>query len=142
MAHDSSNGCLDTFSNPVLPTIKEMGSAICEYVKYPDQTTDDIECNMIFRPSIEGVKVNFVFSNEDVLVTSTSLYAIHYPFQFKVYKSDNNEYIPKCLDDTCKWRLRASIIVRMTKFKIRNIKNSYTCSLEAALEITYKPHVH
>ncbi|KAL2463601.1 zinc finger protein [Forsythia ovata] len=37
ITHGSSNGCLDTFSNPILPTIEEMGSAICEYVKYPDK---------------------------------------------------------------------------------------------------------
>ncbi|KAL2550551.1 Uncharacterized protein Fot_12081 [Forsythia ovata] len=62
MTHDSSNGCLDTFSNPIFPSIEEMGFAIGEYMKYPNQITNEIECDIIFRPSIEGVKYSRMHS--------------------------------------------------------------------------------
>ncbi|KAL2559956.1 zinc finger protein [Forsythia ovata] len=60
MTNDFSNGCMETLPNPVMPTIEEMGSAIVEYVKYPDNSSKDIECDIIFRPSIQGVKAPLV----------------------------------------------------------------------------------
>ncbi|KAL2504648.1 zinc finger protein [Abeliophyllum distichum] len=75
-----ANGCMNTSLDPILPTIEEMGSAICEYVRYPDQNNDEIECNVVFRPSIEEVKVNAFFRNKNLLVTSLALYVIHYHF--------------------------------------------------------------
>ncbi|KAL2519329.1 Uncharacterized protein Adt_15576 [Abeliophyllum distichum] len=102
-------------------------------LRFLTKIMNDNESDVIYCPSVEDVKRNAVFKNKELLVTDLALFAIHYRFQFKVYKSDKNGYVLKCLDDNYKWGLRASIIVRTTNFKMRDIKNSHTCSLDAAL---------
>ncbi|KAL2472294.1 Uncharacterized protein Adt_40430 [Abeliophyllum distichum] len=127
------HGCLHNSLIPRIPTIEDMGNEICENSKCDGQYVEENNFNIIMRPGNDHIKKNAIFKNKELLTTSVTLYAIHYRYQLKVYKSDKNEYVLKCLDDNCKWGLRASILQRTTMFKIRSIKNSHTCSLDVTL---------
>ncbi|KAL2537822.1 hypothetical protein Fot_19213 [Forsythia ovata] len=64
--HNSSYG-FGSSSLPILPTTKNMGAAICEYVPFPKQNIDENECNVISRPSVENVKQNAIFRTKELL---------------------------------------------------------------------------
>ncbi|KAL2517899.1 Uncharacterized protein Adt_14146 [Abeliophyllum distichum] len=129
----STYGCLENSYVPRLPTIEDMGNDICESAACAEQFSDDTDVNIISHPSIENVRTDAIFKNKELLTTSVALHAIYYRFQLKVYKSDKSEYVLKCLDDNCQWRLRASILGSTTMFKIRKIKNRHTCSSDVSL---------
>ncbi|KAL2548439.1 zinc finger protein [Forsythia ovata] len=57
--------CFSISSIPKLPSIEEMGTAICEYVAFPNQDIDDNESDVIYRPSVEDVKRNAVLPSSD-----------------------------------------------------------------------------
>ncbi|KAL2537664.1 uncharacterized protein Fot_19055 [Forsythia ovata] len=75
--HNSLYDCFGISSISILPSIEEMGSAICEYVACLDQKIDENESDVIYRPSVEDVKRNAIFKNKELLVTSFALFAIH-----------------------------------------------------------------
>ncbi|KAL2518229.1 Uncharacterized protein Adt_14476 [Abeliophyllum distichum] len=127
-------GTIDISMNLKFPTIEEMGLEISQHVTRVDEIIKESDSNVVCQPSIESITVNAIFRNKELLITSLALHAIHYRYQFRVYKSDKSEYVLKCVDGKCEWRIRCSIIERSAMFKIRKIKNNHTCSLDIVLD--------
>ncbi|XP_062075264.1 uncharacterized protein LOC133779305 [Humulus lupulus] len=57
-------------------------------------------------------------------------YALKKNFEFKVKKSAKNIWCTICVDDKCKWRLRATKLVNSTMFEVRKFFGEHTCSLD------------
>ncbi|KAL2504643.1 Uncharacterized protein Adt_20264 [Abeliophyllum distichum] len=126
-------GYIDNSLNLKLPTIEEMSLEICQHVTCDDKIIKESDSNVVCQPSIESINVNAIFKNKELLTTSLALHAIYYRYQFRVYKSDKSKYVLKCVDGKCEWGIRCFIIGRSAMFKIRKIKNNYTCSLDIVL---------
>lgn len=61
---------------------------------------------------------------------SLSIIAIRGNFQFKVERSSTKVLVVRCLDEQCKWRLRASKSAMTNRFIVRKHDNVHTCSLD------------
>ncbi|XP_062081583.1 uncharacterized protein LOC133788119 [Humulus lupulus] len=64
------------------------------------------------------------------------LYALKKNFEFKVKKSAKNIWCTVCVDDKCKWRLRATKLVNSNMFEVRKFFGEHTCSLD----VRHKDH--
>ncbi|KAL2495113.1 uncharacterized protein Fot_38870 [Forsythia ovata] len=94
-------GSINISLNRKLPTIEEMGLEISQHVTCDDETIKESDSNVVCQPSNESINVNAIFKNKELLTTSLALHAIHYQYQFRVYKSDKSEYVLKCIDEKC-----------------------------------------
>ncbi|XP_074347535.1 uncharacterized protein LOC141686396 [Apium graveolens] len=79
---------------------------------------------------IEELSMLQIYRDIETLQMVLSLYAIKNNFQYKVKKSCTNEYFVKCVDQNCKWLLRASRNGKTGQFIIRKLFNNHTCDLE------------
>lgn len=75
----------------------------------------------------DGLEVKQVFSSKKELRKKLNLLAVRENFEFKVYKSDKDRLLLTCVDNNCKWRLRASRCENSTSFVIRNFVKDHTC---------------
>ncbi|KAL2470596.1 Uncharacterized protein Adt_38732 [Abeliophyllum distichum] len=105
-------------------------SSVCETI--PDFPEVEIEEDniIIAHPYFSAISEGRIFRDKNVLKKTISLFAIHHNFQYKVYRSDKEEYVLKCLDDNCMWHFRASRLSDTDLFKIRYIKNGHSCSMD------------
>ncbi|KAL2481215.1 Uncharacterized protein Adt_34181 [Abeliophyllum distichum] len=105
-------------------------SSVCETI--PDLPEVEIEEDniIIAHPDFSAISEGRIFRDKNVLKKTISLFAIHHNFQYKVYRSDKEEYVLKCLDDNCMWHFRASRLSDTDLFKIRYIKNGHSCSMD------------
>ncbi|KAK1373529.1 hypothetical protein POM88_029722 [Heracleum sosnowskyi] len=79
----------------------------------PEATIDDeiIEINnddIVNNNHSREISLHQVYKDKETLQMILSLYVIKNSFQYKVKKSCKNEYLVACLDQDCKWLLRAS----------------------------------
>ncbi|KAK1399128.1 hypothetical protein POM88_008991 [Heracleum sosnowskyi] len=79
----------------------------------PETTIEDeiIEINkddVINNKKNQELSVLQIYKDKETLKMVLSRYAIKNNFQYKVKKSCKNEYLVACLDQNCKWLLRAS----------------------------------
>ena len=71
-----------------------------------------------------------MFRSKAQLKRCLSLYAIKKQFQFKVKKSNKKLFLVTCLDNSCKWRLRAMRLQVTNLFEVTRYVNEHTCSLQ------------
>ncbi|XP_062086202.1 uncharacterized protein LOC133792313 [Humulus lupulus] len=82
------------------------------------------------------IKDGQIFENKQELKMKLHLYALNKNFEFKVKKSAKNIWCTVCVDDKCKWRLRATKLVNSNKFEVRKFFGEHTCSLD----VRHKDH--
>ncbi|KAH9681546.1 SWIM-type domain-containing protein [Citrus sinensis] len=75
--------------------------------------------------------VKEVFESKEALQEKLKALAVKKRFQFKTPKSDKDLLVVVCMDDNCKWRLRASRLKGCNMFEIRKYYNVHTCSLDS-----------
>ncbi|KAM6567985.1 hypothetical protein CsatA_027113 [Cannabis sativa] len=71
-----------------------------------------------------------LYKNKDVLKKVVSMFAIRNNFQYKVRRSDKRFFLVTCLDQSCKWLLRASKYLKTDMFIVRKYVPTHTCSLD------------
>ncbi|XP_062113898.1 uncharacterized protein LOC133824895 [Humulus lupulus] len=76
------------------------------------------------------IAVKQLYKNKDVLKKVVSMFAIRNNFQYKVRRSDKRFFLVTCLDQTCKWLLRASKFLKTDMFIVRKYVPTHTCSLD------------
>ncbi|XP_062103123.1 uncharacterized protein LOC133814142 [Humulus lupulus] len=84
------------------------------------------------------IKEGQIFENKQELKMKLHLYALKKNFEFKVKKSAKNIWCTVCVDDKCKWRLRATKLVNSNMFEVRKFFGEHTCSLD----VRHKDHRH
>ncbi|XP_062089321.1 uncharacterized protein LOC133795877 [Humulus lupulus] len=82
------------------------------------------------------IKEGQIFENKQELKMKLHLYALKKNFEFKVKKSAKNIWCTVCVDDKCKWRLRATKLVNSNMFEVRKFFGEHTCSLD----VRHKDH--
>ena len=75
--------------------------------------------------------VKEVFKSKEALQEKLKALAVKKRFQFKTPKSDKDLLVVVCMDDNCKWRLRASRLKGCNMFEIRKYYNVHTCFLDS-----------
>ncbi|KAL2533778.1 MuDR family transposase [Abeliophyllum distichum] len=127
--HLNSNSLLNT-SNNSLCYLNSFASSVCDTIpELPELQIHD-DNSVIGQPDFDSISAGRIFRDKNVLKNTISLYDIHNNFQYKVYRSDKEEYVLKCLDDNCMWHFRASRLIDTELFKIRYIKNGHNCSMD------------
>ncbi|XP_062103698.1 uncharacterized protein LOC133814801 [Humulus lupulus] len=82
------------------------------------------------------IKEGQIFENKQEVKMKLHLYALKKNFEFKVKKSAKNIWCIVCVDDKCKWRLRATKLVNSNMFEVRKLFGEHTCSLD----VRHKDH--
>ncbi|XP_050222389.1 uncharacterized protein LOC126672482 [Mercurialis annua] len=85
------------------------------------------EINIITDPKIMETYVGQIFKDKEIMKTSFCFYTIANQFQYKVSKSCKREYIVNCIDENCRWTVRASRDGKTNMFVIRRMINIHTC---------------
>ncbi|KAL2498101.1 Uncharacterized protein Adt_23651 [Abeliophyllum distichum] len=98
-------------SNKNLCYLKSFASSVCDTIpELPELQIHD-DNSVIGQPDFNGISAGRIFRDKNVLKKTISLCAIHNNFQYKVYRSDREEYVLKCLDDNCMWHFRGSRLI-------------------------------
>ncbi|XP_062103219.1 uncharacterized protein LOC133814247 [Humulus lupulus] len=82
------------------------------------------------------IKEGQIFENKQELKMKLNLYTLKKNFEFKVKKFAKNIWCTVCVDDKCKWRLRATKLVNSNMFEVRKFFGEHTCSLD----VRHKDH--
>ncbi|KAL5574343.1 hypothetical protein UlMin_023940 [Ulmus minor] len=78
----------------------------------------------------EDIEVKQLYTSKKELKKKLGMIAIKKNFEFKMKKSNKSLFVAECLDDNCKWRVRASKWRDSTSFIIRKLVKDHTCSVE------------
>ncbi|XP_019096217.1 PREDICTED: uncharacterized protein LOC109130738 [Camelina sativa] len=80
--------------------------------------------------SFKGVSVRKgqYFKSKEVLQATMELYAMRYNCDYRVTKSDIKFWCIRCIEDICKWSLRAECLNGSTYFKINKFVGLHTCA--------------
>ncbi|XP_010467673.1 PREDICTED: uncharacterized protein LOC104747692 [Camelina sativa] len=80
--------------------------------------------------SLKGVSVRKgqYFKRKEVLQAAMELYAMRYNCDYRVTKSDTVFWCIRCIEDVCKWSLRAECLNGSTYFKINKFVGDHTCA--------------
>ena len=65
------------------------------------------EMSQFSNDSCEDIVVGQLYQNKSELKAHLGMLAIRKNYEFKVIKSDKDRWVVGCVDDNCKWRLRA-----------------------------------
>ncbi|KAL2499111.1 Uncharacterized protein Adt_24661 [Abeliophyllum distichum] len=96
--HLNSDLLLNTSHNS-LCYVNSFASSVCDTIpELPELQIHDNN-NVIGQLDFDGISVGRIFRDKNVLKKTIFSYAIHNNFQYKVYRSDKEEYVFKCLDD-------------------------------------------
>ena len=74
-----------------------------------------------------------IYNNREDFKKSLKFFAISNHFQFRILKSNKQLYVAKCLDENCRWRIRATRNGKSDKFVVKKFNNSHTCGMEIRL---------
>ncbi|KAJ4713187.1 MuDR family transposase [Melia azedarach] len=74
-----------------------------------------------------NVYVGQIFNNKQDLRKKLSMMALRKRFQFKTLKSSKDRFEVKCLDNQCKWRVRATSDKNNGYFQVRRIDTVHSC---------------
>ncbi|XP_050207838.2 uncharacterized protein LOC126657220 [Mercurialis annua] len=85
------------------------------------------EINIVTDPKITEIYVGQIFKDKKIMKTSFCFYTIANQFQYKVSKSCKREYIVICINEDCRWTVRASRDGKINMFVIRRMINIHTC---------------
>ncbi|XP_010451595.1 PREDICTED: uncharacterized protein LOC104733738 [Camelina sativa] len=74
------------------------------------------------------VKKGQYFKSKEALQASLEIFAMKYNFDYRVTKSGTRFGCIRCIDDVCKWRIRAECFEWSTCWKINKYVGSHTCA--------------
>ncbi|KAM6541244.1 hypothetical protein CsatB_005691 [Cannabis sativa] len=75
-----------------------------------------------------------LFKDKKMFKSGLCYYAMINNFQFRTKRSEPREYVVTCVDENCKWYVRASTFKHTDYFKVRKYVKEHTCSLEVIME--------
>ncbi|XP_019097482.1 PREDICTED: uncharacterized protein LOC104772779 [Camelina sativa] len=80
--------------------------------------------------SLKGVSIRKgqYFKSKEVLQATMELYAMRYNCDCRVTKSDTVFWCIRCIEDVCKWSLRAECLNGSMYFKINKFVGDHTCA--------------
>ncbi|XP_073275502.1 uncharacterized protein [Primulina huaijiensis] len=76
------------------------------------------------------VQVDQLFRNKRELQSKLHMLALRKKFEFKVKKSNKSVISVVCVDDSCKWNMRATKLEDSDYFQVRKYTFKHTCSLD------------
>ena len=79
-----------------------------------------------------------LFSSKEELQEVLSMEVLRKTFELKTFKSGKNILVVRCIDDTCKWRLRAIKFGSSNMFHITKYYSVHSC----ALDVRKRDHHH
>ena len=146
IVHDDVDGI--TVSDPTLGNVAHSNNRYMPRVNLftcsSSFDTDNSHSNTINLPSTEIVGDSDwlmgkkLFSSKEELQQVLFMEALRKNFEFKTFKSGKNILVVKCVDDTCKWRLRALKFGSSNMFKITKYYSVHSC----ALDVRKRDHRH
>ncbi|XP_010481178.1 PREDICTED: uncharacterized protein LOC104760023 [Camelina sativa] len=74
------------------------------------------------------VKKGQYFKSKEALQASLEIFAMKYNFDYRVTKSGTRFWCIRCIDNVCKWRVRAECFEGSTCWKINKYVGSHTCA--------------
>ena len=86
--------------------------------------------NVSSLPDDFELGVDSMFATKFDLQKAVNMVALRKNFQFKVVKSSSQYFNIVCVDDECKWFLKASALNKSVIFMIRKLETEHTCSLD------------
>ncbi|XP_022875735.1 uncharacterized protein LOC111394204 [Olea europaea var. sylvestris] len=89
-------------------------------------------------PERLDVRVNQLFPSKYDLISKLQLLAMKCQFEYKVKRSNKSTYTIVCIDENCKWRLRATKIVESPIFEVRKCNGHHSCSMS----VRHRDHRH
>ncbi|XP_047340744.1 uncharacterized protein LOC124944521 [Impatiens glandulifera] len=106
------------------PDVIPMPELFCshENVSIDDTISATLFCEI-------GLEVGTLFENKKELQLRLHKYSMTNNFNFKVEKSTKVVWYVKCLDEKCKWRLRAVKNKFSEMFEVRRFVKEHTCSV-------------
>ena len=126
IVHDDVDGI--TVSDPTLGNVAHSNNRYMRRVNFfacsSSFDTDNSHSNTVNLPSMEVVGDSDwlmgkrLFSSKEELQQVLFMEALRKNFEFQTFKSGKNILVVKCVDDTCKWRLRAMKFESLNMFKI------------------------
>ncbi|XP_050233133.2 uncharacterized protein LOC126681630 [Mercurialis annua] len=134
----NSEASIEIIKEQFVDTTSSSGTAI-DIIKYAEilynQTRKEDEeaeskpqeINIVTDPKITEIYVGQIFKDKKIMKTSFCFYTIANQFQYKVSKSCKREYIVNCIDEDCRWTVRASRDGKTNMFVIRRMINIHTC---------------
>ncbi|XP_022849931.1 uncharacterized protein LOC111372026 [Olea europaea var. sylvestris] len=104
---------------------------------------NDVECTQIVSESVSllcyetsvkiperlDMRVNQLFPSKYDLISKLQLLVVKCQFEYKVKKSNKSTSTIVCIDENCKWRLRATKIVESPIFEVRKYNGHHSCSM-------------
>ena len=111
----------------------EVAAFIIEENKRSNQAREQ-QRTIIHTHKVETIEEGDLFINKNTFKEALCYYAINNKFQFKTKRSEPREYLATCVDDNCKWYIRASKIKKTETFVVRKYVNTHTCSLDIIME--------
>ncbi|XP_073152970.1 uncharacterized protein [Henckelia pumila] len=76
------------------------------------------------------VQADQLFQNKRELQSKLHMLALRKKFEFKVKKSNKSVISVVCIDDNCKWSMRATKLQDSDYFQVRKYTSMHTCSLD------------
>ena len=95
-------GVLDVRSIPCIPLPEGVGSSPC--TAGSGQTLD---ASLL---DASNLKISQMFETKKELQTKFHEVAMHGNFEYKVVKSNKWLYVVKCINESCKWRVRGGYV--------------------------------
>ena len=74
-----------------------------------------------------------IYNNREDFKKSLKFFAISNHFQFRILKSNKQLYVAKCLDEKCRWRIRATRNGKSDKFIVKKFNNSHNYGIKIRL---------
>ncbi|XP_070662299.1 uncharacterized protein [Malus domestica] len=81
--------------------------------------------------NIDGdIMVGQLYSSKKELQKQLAMIAMRKNYEFKVERSTKDRLEIRCVDDNCKWRLRATKLQVSEFFEVRKFETNHSCSLD------------
>ena len=132
-----ARGVRDTSCALIVSDVQVVGSS--REAEMESETNDDEKSsipvveyfNVSNLPEDYELTVDAMYGSKDDLQRVINMVALRNNFQFKVIKSSSQYMTIVCVDDECKWSLKASALKNSKIFMIRKYEPEHTCSLDS-----------
>ena len=118
---------------PISDYANEVADFIIQQNKRSNQAREQQRL-IIDTRKVDKIEEGDHFINKKTFKDALSHYAMNNNFQYKTKRSEPREYLATCVDDNCKWFIRASVFKKTKTFIVRKYANSHTCSLDVIME--------
>ena len=123
--------------NGALVSISDYANEVACYIIEENKRSNkarEQQRTVINTNKVESIEEGHLFEDKKTFKEALCYYAIISNFQFKVKRSEPREYVATCVDDNCKWYIRASNLKKTQTFIVRKFVNTHTCSLDIIME--------